>query len=109
MFLFDENLTENGGKEMTKWEGVLPIGSVRLREVEGLPVVRRLVGIAVESRLCTVPLGQRIDLEHIEALCGTLVEIGNPFVVCRVGEGGPDCIRQPEERLSVTDKMHAFD
>ena len=28
MFLFDENLTEYGGKEMTKWEGLLPIGSV---------------------------------------------------------------------------------
>ena len=88
---------------------MLPIGSVRLREVEGLPVVRRLVGIAVESRLCTVPLGQRIDLEHIEALCGTLVEIGYPLVVCRIGEGSPDRIRQPEERLSVTDKMHSFD
>lgn len=77
-------------------------------DVECHAVVCRCIRIAGIGNIRAVPLGKRIDLQHIEAFCCSEIEVLDPLIVCRARECCPDRICQPEERLPVTYEMQAF-
>ena len=81
-------------------------GMVKIVLVHGGAVIKHTVRLARPGHAwcrgpAAVPLGQNVDLQHVEPLLAAQDEVTFQFLVGHVGEGAPQGIGQPEEGLAV--------